>query len=84
MSAPYSDPVALILPTFFGSTNIPVLEARAFACAVLTSDIRGSREQRSEESLLPTAAAFLSRDVGFQLSHSKPAGCPGVSPDGAN
>ena len=33
------------MPTFFGPTNIPVLEAWALGCPVLTSDIRGIREQ---------------------------------------
>ncbi len=36
---------ALVMPTFFGPTNIPVLEAWTFGCPVLTSDIRGIREQ---------------------------------------
>jgi glycosyltransferase involved in cell wall biosynthesis len=40
------------MPTFFGPTNIPVLEAWAFACPVLTSDIRGIREQVADAAVL--------------------------------
>jgi glycosyltransferase involved in cell wall biosynthesis len=45
MSGLYAEAAALVMPTFFGPTNIPVLEAWAFGCPVLTSDIRGIREQ---------------------------------------
>jgi glycosyltransferase involved in cell wall biosynthesis len=36
---------ALIMPTFFGPTNIPPLEAAAVGCPVAVSDIYGMREQ---------------------------------------
>ncbi|HEX8474370.1 MAG TPA: glycosyltransferase family 1 protein [Pyrinomonadaceae bacterium] len=52
MSALYAEAVALVMPTFFGPTNIPVLEAWAFDCPVLTSDIRGIREQAGDAALL--------------------------------
>lgn len=52
MSALYSGAVALIMPTFFGPTNIPVLEAWAFSCPVITSDIRGIREQAGDAAIL--------------------------------
>ena len=52
MSALYSGAVALVMPTFFGPTNIPVLEAWAFGCPVLTSDIRGIREQADDAAFL--------------------------------
>lgn len=45
IAALYASAEALIMPTFFGPTNIPVLEAWACDCPVLTSDIRGIREQ---------------------------------------
>lgn len=48
----YKKAVALIMPTFFGPTNIPVLEAWAVGCPVLTSDIRGIREQMGDAALL--------------------------------
>jgi glycosyltransferase involved in cell wall biosynthesis len=47
----YAGAVALVMPTFFGPTNIPVLEAWALGCPVLTSDIRGIREQTGDAAL---------------------------------
>jgi glycosyltransferase involved in cell wall biosynthesis len=52
MSGLYAEAAALVMPTFFGPTNIPVLEAWAFGCPVLTSDIRGIREQVGDAGLL--------------------------------
>ncbi len=52
MSQLYAGAVALIMPTFFGPTNIPVLESWAFSCPVLTSDIRGIREQVGDAAVL--------------------------------
>jgi glycosyltransferase involved in cell wall biosynthesis len=52
MSALYSGALGLIMPTFFGPTNIPVLEAWSFGCPVLTSDIRGIREQVADAAVL--------------------------------
>jgi glycosyltransferase involved in cell wall biosynthesis len=52
MAALYSDAVALIMPTFFGPTNIPILEAWSLDCPVLTSDIRGVREQAGQAAVL--------------------------------
>jgi glycosyltransferase involved in cell wall biosynthesis len=48
----YQHALALVMPTFFGPTNIPVLEAWAAGCPVITSDIRGIREQVSDAGLL--------------------------------
>ena len=52
MSGIYAEAVALVMPTFFGPTNIPILEAWAFGCPVLTSGIRGIREQVQEAAIL--------------------------------
>jgi glycosyltransferase involved in cell wall biosynthesis len=48
----YRGAAALVMPTFFGPTNIPVLEAWALDCPVLTSDLRGIREQAGDAALL--------------------------------
>ncbi|MEA2203904.1 MAG: hypothetical protein QOE77_680 [Blastocatellia bacterium] len=48
----YAGAQALVMPTFFGPTNIPTLEAWAFDCPVLTSDVRGIREQCGDAAIL--------------------------------
>jgi glycosyltransferase involved in cell wall biosynthesis len=48
----YAGARALVMPTFFGPTNIPVLEAWQYGCAVLSSDIRGIREQVGDAGVL--------------------------------
>ena len=52
LAALYAGARALVMPTFFGPTNIPVLEAWALGCPVLTSDIPGIREQVGDAGLL--------------------------------
>ena len=52
MRALYAGAVALTMPTFFGPTNIPVLEAWAAGCPVVTSDLRGIREQVGDAAVL--------------------------------
>jgi glycosyltransferase involved in cell wall biosynthesis len=52
MSGLYAGATALIMPTFFGPTNIPVLEAWGFGCPVMTSNIRGIRQQAGDAALL--------------------------------
>ena len=52
LAALYAGAVALVMPTFFGPTNIPVLEAWSLRCPVLTSGIRGIREQVGEAAIL--------------------------------
>jgi len=43
---------ALVMPTFFGPTNIPPLEAFVIGCPVAVSDIYGMREQVGDAALL--------------------------------
>src|SRR5438046_4508110 len=75
----YSQAACLVMPSFFGPTNIPVLEAWAFGCPVLTSDIRGVREQVGDAALLadPTSVESIAdglhrlwtdRELGRTLS----------------
>jgi glycosyltransferase involved in cell wall biosynthesis len=52
MPALYAGAEGLVMPTFFGPTNIPVLEAWTLGCPVLTSAIRGIREQAGAAALL--------------------------------
>ena len=48
----YSMAKALVMPTFFGPTNIPPLEAFTMECPVITSNIRGIKEQIGDAGLL--------------------------------
>lgn len=52
---------ALVMPTFFGPTNIPYMEAFTLGCAVIGSDIRGVKEQIGDAGLLvePSSPAQL-------------------------
>jgi glycosyltransferase involved in cell wall biosynthesis len=52
MSGLYAEAAGLVMPTFFGPTNIPVVEAWSLGCPVLTSDIRGIREQVRDAGIL--------------------------------
>jgi len=52
MPALYSQAVGLVMPTFFGPSNIPILEAWSCGCPTITSDIRGVREQAADAALL--------------------------------
>lgn len=52
LSALYASAVGLVFPTFFGPTNIPVIEAWNFRIPVLTSRIRGITEQVGDAGLL--------------------------------
>jgi glycosyltransferase involved in cell wall biosynthesis len=61
MPALYQLSAGLIMPTFFGPTNIPPLESWHFGRPVITSDIPGVREQIGDAGLLidPRSPAAL-------------------------
>jgi len=52
MAALYTLSAGLVMPTFFGPTNIPPLEAWHFGRPVIASDIRGHRQQIGDAGLL--------------------------------
>jgi glycosyltransferase involved in cell wall biosynthesis len=56
---------ALVMPTFFGPTNIPPLEANVLGCPVLVSDIYAMRDQLGEAALYfdPTSAADMADKI---------------------
>lgn len=66
MSALYKMADALVMPTFFGPTNIPILEAWEMGCPVIYSNIRGCKKQAGEAALLvdPNNA----QDVALKMS----------------
>jgi glycosyltransferase involved in cell wall biosynthesis len=52
MAALYMLSTGLVMPTFFGPTNLPPLEAWHYGRPVISSDIRGVREQIGDAGLL--------------------------------
>lgn len=48
----YKLAIALVMPTYMGPTNIPIIEAWKLGCPVITSNIRGCREQAIEAAVL--------------------------------
>jgi len=65
MAPLYAGAAGLVMPTFFGPTNIPVPEAWSLGCPVLTSDIRGIREQVGDAAVLvdPTSAESIANGM---------------------
>lgn len=47
----YRNAAALVMPTYFGPTNIPTLEAFAFGCPAVISDLQGVGEQVGNAAL---------------------------------
>ncbi len=56
---------ALIMPTFFGPTNIPPLEAIAVGCPVLVSNIYGMPEQLGNAAMFfdPNSVQSISKSI---------------------
>ncbi|MGE4398258.1 MAG: glycosyltransferase family 4 protein [Campylobacterales bacterium] len=48
----YKFALSLVMPTYFGPTNIPPLEAFQVGCPVIYSDLKGLREQVGNAALL--------------------------------
>jgi glycosyltransferase involved in cell wall biosynthesis len=65
MAALYAGAGALVMPTFFGPTNIPVIEAWHFDLPVITSDLRGIREQVEDAAVLvdPESSASIAEGI---------------------
>ena len=52
MATYYKNSLALVMPSYFGPTNIPPLEAFEFKTPVIVSDLPGIRDQVGEAALL--------------------------------
>lgn len=52
MGAFYKNAVALVMPTYFGPTNIPPLEAFSVGCPVCYSNLSGLRDQVEDAAFL--------------------------------
>ncbi len=63
MAGLYRRARALVMPTFFGPTNIPPREAIALGCPVAVSDIDGMREQMGDAALFfdPTSVPEMAQ-----------------------
>ncbi len=62
----YKTAHALVMPTFFGPTNIPQLEAFLLGCPVMTSDLRGIREQVGNAAILVNPISVESIAKGIE------------------
>ncbi|HEX7490078.1 MAG TPA: glycosyltransferase family 1 protein [Candidatus Limnocylindrales bacterium] len=73
MAPLYSASRGVLLPTFFGPTNIPVLEGWTFGVPVLTSDLRGIREQCGDAAILvdPSSVGAIADGI-FALWSDEP------------
>ncbi len=47
----YKNSLALVMPTFLGPTNMPIIEAMALGCPVICSDLTGHREIAGDAAL---------------------------------
>jgi glycosyltransferase involved in cell wall biosynthesis len=63
---------ALAFPTFFGPTNIPVVEAWSVGCPVLTSDIRGVREHAGDAAVLADPSSVDAIAAGLRRLWTEP------------
>lgn len=47
----YKNTIALVMPTYIGPTNMPLLEAQYLGCPVLCSDLDGHKEQMKNNAI---------------------------------
>ena len=61
----YKKATALVMPTFFGPTNIPPLEAFSLGCPVAVSNVYGMSEQVGDSGLLfdPNSVASIAEAI---------------------
>jgi len=83
IAALFAEARALVMPTFFGPTNIPILEAWSLGCPVLTSDLRGIREQAGDAALLADPASVGSLAEGLYRLWSDDNLCQELAQRGA-
>jgi glycosyltransferase involved in cell wall biosynthesis len=60
----YKNANALVMPTFLGPTNIPLLEAQALGCPVICSNLVGHKEMLGE------AACYIDPDNPISISEA--------------
>jgi glycosyltransferase involved in cell wall biosynthesis len=76
----YKNAIALVMPTYLGPTNMPLLEAAHLKCPIVCSDLEGHREMLQEhalycdpskpEQLLDAMRKVLNNELRNQLADS--------------
>jgi glycosyltransferase involved in cell wall biosynthesis len=66
VAALYEGALALVMPSFYGPTNIPPLEAMARGCPMALSDVYGMREQSGDAAIYfdPESVDDIARCLG--------------------
>ena len=54
----YKNAIALVMPTYLGPTNMPLLEANQLGCKVLCTNLKGHKEQMNDNSTYFDASNF--------------------------
>ncbi|MGV3765452.1 MAG: glycosyltransferase [Chitinophagaceae bacterium] len=74
MAALYHHAAALVMPTFLGPTNMPLLEALHANCPIICSDLEGHREMVQDAALYfsPSDHATLATHLGNIARSGKP------------
>ena len=68
----YKNAIALVMPTFLGPTNMPLLEAYYLNCTVLCSNLEGHIEQMQEKAIYfnPSDVDDIANKMQEQLEYS--------------
>ena len=69
----YKQSIALVMPTYFGSTNIPPLDAFALEVPVIYSDLPGLRSQANKAVLLIDLKSYDSLMLALKKIIEQPA-----------
>jgi glycosyltransferase involved in cell wall biosynthesis len=67
----YENAFALVMPTFLGPTNMPLVEAMTLGCPVICTDFEGHREQTEDAALYfnPQSPDNIAEKILFLLQH---------------
>jgi glycosyltransferase involved in cell wall biosynthesis len=67
----YKNAIALLMPTFLGPTNMPIIEAIYLSCPIICSDIEGHREIAQDAALYihPTDYEQIANQMHLLISY---------------
>lgn len=74
----YKNALSLVMPTFLGPTNMPLLEAQNLGCKIICSNLPGHREMLKENATYvdPRNAKSILEAMNFQFENiNKPEPC---------